>query len=477
MSRQLLAISHQQSAVSQRPQADDPDPIRLRGRFLHFVFPLCSLCPLWFKILLIAATTTLLAACVEIEPTDFPAPVLVTLPGASLLPVTLTPTPDLSQPTPTLVPTLPVPTPPAVAPEGIGATARLWEWNEVARPSALAATSSRLAVIIADGRFGWVNAQTGKVDSTAYLWNGLLQGDSWGEVYTDGIIAVAAVREQSVNAKTGLADSRSRLAVYDAQGDEIWSRPELGSQHFYSATLASGPGLVIVGKWPHGFGDNDLAAYELFTGQRLWRATEKDTGWQQLVHDGTRLYALLTDPNGGGVASYDLRTGDELWRWSDPAVRQPEAITLGDDSIYVLSVDHTVALDSLTGQPRWIASLSAAPDAGIAAQLGAVTIAPAPSVQTGFRPGVVGLDAATGNLAWHALGGLLVDPLTADPQALWVIVKDYDSGVVYLSGLEPDTGLERLRIAVGDKAQTLYQLVALDQRVYVLGDILQAFGY
>jgi outer membrane protein assembly factor BamB len=231
--------------------------------------------------------------------------------------------------------------------------------------------------------------------------------------------------------------------------------------------------------WPHGFKDNELAAYEMFTGKRLWRVRSGATGYQKIVHDGTRMYVLLTDPEGTDmVGCYDLRTGDQLWRWSHPDLAQIDRIALGEDSVYVMTSDQILALDTTTEESiKWIVGFSAAPDAGVETRGDLLYLAPAPSAQTGFRPGVVGLDGLSGQLSWNALGGLLADPLAVSGETLWAILKDFDSGEVFLSGLEPDTGLERVRLLVSMEPEVLYRLVALDRRVYVLGDTLQAYGY
>ncbi len=422
-------------------------------------------------ILLLGGVLTACEQALSLSPE--PGPVLVTLPA--LPSQSPAPTVEATDVPPSPVPTQPVPPTPVPQPVGIGATHLLWEWGEVARPSSLAVGGSRLAVIVADGRFAWLNAQNGRLESGAFLWSGLLEGDSWGEVYTDGAVAVVAAREMSINPQTGLADSRARLAVYDAGGNELWSLPELGSQHFYSAALA--PGSVLVGKWPHGFADNSLAAYELLTGKRIWEINEEQTGYQQIVHDGTRMYVLLNDLSGGAIACYDLRTGEELWRWADPATQQPDLIALADDSLYVQTVDRTLALDKITGTVKWIAILQTAPEAGLAVLGGLLYLAPAPAAEVGFSPGVVGLYANTGELAWHSLSGLLADPLTVGGEALWTIVRDYSSGQVWLSGLEPRSGLELVRLPIGNDPQTLYQLVASGRQVYILGNSLLAYGY
>lgn len=422
----------------------------------------------------------MVAGCGEAFGTEMPVPVLVTLPvstpqaGATATPVEVTPTPV----PPTATATEPPPPTPVPQMEGIGATRLLWEWGEVAPPSALAATGNRLAAIVADGRFVWLDADTGRLEGSAFLWSGILEGDSWGEVYSDGSVAVVAVRETSINPGTGLADSRARVVVYGAEAKPMWALPQLDTpQHFYSAALASGPGIVIVGKWPYGFEDNSLATYELFSGQQIWEISEGEVGYQQIAHDGTRLYVLLNDITGGGVISYDLRTGEELWRWSDEAVKQPDRIVLHGNSLYVLTVDTTLALDPLSGEVQWSVDFKAAPEAGLAVRGGLIYLVPAPTIELGFRPGIVALGSGGGKLAWHALNGLLADPVAVGDEALWTVVRDFDSGEVWLSGLEPETGLERIRLLIGDDPAVLYQLVALGRRVYVLGDSLQAYGY
>ena len=381
------------------------------------------------------------------------------------------------QPTTTPQPTEAVPPTPIPEDAGLGSARRLWEWNEVARPSAIAATTGRLAAIIADGRFAWLNADTGQLDSSAFLWSGILQGDSWGEVYADGLgtLAVVAAREQSINPQTGLADSRSRLVIYDSQSNELWSLPELEAQHFYSAALTSVS--VVAGTWPQGFANNSLASYELYTGEKLWEVTEGDSGYEQILHDGNRLYTLITGTERDVIAAYDLRTGEELWRWADDQITRPDLIVLDDTFVYVLSINETLALDATSGTPLWRVALHAAPEAGLAVLDGNLFLAPSPAAELGFRPGIISLFGNGSGLAWHSLSGLLAEPVAAGDEAIWTIVKDYDSGEVYLSGLEPLTGLEKIRLEVAPQPEVLYQITAFGRRVYVLGNSLLAFGY
>jgi hypothetical protein len=429
---------------------------------------------------LIILACGLATGCEQAFATQTPAPILVTLPvstprpPASPTPTDVPPTPG---PSPTPIPTETVPPTPIPRLQGIGATRLLWEWDIVARPSALAATATRLAVIIADGRFAWLSAETGRLETNAFLWPRVLEGESWGEVYTDGSVAVVAAGETSIDEETGLVDSRSRLVVYGVEARALWDLPDLTEpQHFYSATLAAGPGLVVVGKWPYGFEDNTLAAYELFTGQQLWSTEAGTVGYRQMVHDGTRLFVLLGDEGTSAVTAYDLRTGEELWRWSDEQVERPDRITLGGGSLYVLSATTTLALDPLSGDVQWAVGFSAAPEAGLGTRGDVIYLAPAPTVDLRY-PGVVALQRGGKGVAWHSLSGLLADPLVIGEEALWTVVRSYTGGEVWLSGLDPDTGLEQIRLPLGDDPTALYRLAALGRRVYLLGDTLQAYGY
>ena len=425
-----------------------------------------------------------LTACDVLTVTNEPAPVLVTLPMSTRIPATITPT---SPPTvtpidpaqqPTLIPTQPPPPTPEASAQGIGATAPLWEWSETARPAALSPASSRLAALIADGRFAWLDANTGRVQNSVFLWEGIIQGESWGEVYSDGLgnLAVVAAREQRINPATQLADTRARIAVYNGSGDELWSLPELESQHFYSATLTSIS--VVVGSWPYGFIDNKLAAYELFSGQQLWEVEEEQAGFQQIINDGNRLYVLVNTAEGTAVAAYDLRTGEALWRWSDfENMPRPDLIGLDDNHIYAISFDRIVALDPTTGRRSWAVGFNVAPEAGLGTSTDFLYMAPAPAFELGFRPGVVALRDDGSGVAWHSLNGLVADPVAANEDGVWTIVKDYDEGQVMLSGLELDTGLERVRLPVSTRPDELYQIVTNGRRVFVLGESLWVFGY
>jgi len=414
----------------------------------------------------------LLAGCDAAITAVEPNPVLVTLPVGTLTPTeTLPPSPTLEMtPTPTVV--SPVIT--ASAPSGIAATHLLWEWSQVGRPTAAAVGGRRIAALLADGRFAWLDTDSGRIEANSFLWPGILEGDTTGEVYTDGVLAVIAAQEISVGSG-GAAQSRTQLVVYDSGANKLWSLPQLGSGRFYTACVTGD--AVITGTWPYGYWDNALAAYDLFTGEQIWRTNLNQIGFEQIICSQGTLLALLNDRQTNAVAAFDRRSGEELWRWSDEEATPPDRILLHDGRVFAAAVDGLTALDLTTGRPVWRLGLDIASAAGVALLDDRLFLAPAPTVEMGFRPGVIGINTVDGALAWHSLIGLVADPVAAGQTTLWVIGKDYDAGFVTLSGLEADTGLERVRLSINSRPDELVKLVTDGDRVYVLGATLQAYGY
>jgi outer membrane protein assembly factor BamB len=364
---------------------------------------------------------------------------------------------------------------PTPGPQDIADARLLWEWEETAPPSALAAAGDRLAVIVADGRFQWLDAETGQPLAGNFLWPDGIRGESWGQVYADQEIAVMAAVETWVSEDTGFPETRSQLIVVDTEGGDLWRLVELGTQHIYSAALT--PNRVLVGTH-HGTGTNILGAYDRLTGEPFWETGGGPTGYEVIVYDDQRLYALLNEGSeGGGVAAYDLQTGDLIWTQDDSSVRLSDDLLIAGDQLFVLTQPAAVALDPEDGHILWSTPIELAPEAGMAAQSNLLYIVPAPTVELDYRPGIIGVGADDGAMVWHTLIGLVADPLAASEQALWAIVKDYETSQVWLGGLDAESGLEYVRIPVSEHPERIYHLVASGRSVYVLGDSLLAFGY
>lgn len=371
-------------------------------------------------------------------------------------------------------PSLGQPTPTTLTPGSVATTHLLWEWEETAPPSALAVSNDRLAVVVADGRFLWLDSETGQPVGGSFLWLDGIRGESWGQICTDEELATIAAIETWVSSTTGFPETRSQLIVFDREGNELWRLPELGDQHFYVTALA--PDAVLAGTH-RGFGTNILGAYGRTTGEVIWEVGGTATGYEAVIHNSGRLYVLLNDSSGGGVASYNLQTGEELWSQRDQAVQLADDLLLAGERLFVLTQPAIVALAPADGHILWRTSLDLAPEAGMDALADLLYVVPAPTAGLDYRPGIIGVRTGDGALAWHALIGLVADPLAAGDRVLWAIIKDYSSGQVWLSGLDAATGLEQVRLPIGDRPERLYGLVVSGRRVHVLGGSLLAFGY
>ena len=366
------------------------------------------------------------------------------------------------------------PPPPTAAPgqSGLIGTQLAWEWQEDARPSALTVGEDYLGVIVSDGRFLWLEPDSGLAIGGGFLWPDEIRGESWGSISIENNIALIVAIETYQDQQGDFPATRARVLTLDLQGNELWSLPQLGDKHLYSATTGQGKALVGTNR---GFTDNSLSSYNLADGDTLWRFEADDFGFDQLLVDEQRVYTSLIGIDRGGIAAHDLSTGALLWAERDPAILQADSVLLDNDQLYVLTQPAAVALNPDDGSIIWQADFGLAPEAGMAAFNLFLYVVLAPSPQLGSQPGLLGIQSNDGQLAWHALAGLTADPLAADGEVLWAVVKDFNSNTAALSVMDALTGLERARIPIGDNTDVRYQLVTNGDIVYVLGNSLRAY--
>jgi outer membrane protein assembly factor BamB len=366
------------------------------------------------------------------------------------------------------------PPPPTAGPgeTGLPSTRLEWEWQEDARPSALAADGDRLGVIVSDGRFLWLDAETGLATGGGFLWPDDIRGETWGSVTIASDMAIVKAAETFQSELGDFPETRSRVVAFDAEGDELWTLPELGDKHLYSATIGQGKALIGTHR---GFTNNSLSAYDLDSGEIEWRYEAEDYGFEKLVANEQHVYGVLLGAESGGIAAYDLDTGALIWAEHDPAVNLVDDLLLEGERLYVLTQPAAIALRLRDGQIDWSVEMGLAPEAGMVARETFLYVVPAPTAGMSNRPGLLGVNAEDGEIAWHALAGLVADPLAASGEALWAIVKDPDEGVVSLSVLEAASGLERARLTLGHDLEVNYRLVADGDTVYVLGESLRAY--
>ena len=367
--------------------------------------------------------------------------------------------------TETAVPTATSPQPP---PDIINTHLR-WQWGDFT-PVALADAGDQVVVLTTDGSVVWLDEATGELLDEYRLWSGILEGNVTGEVLTDGQMVIVAAHQNPIQSS---GDYQARLIAFDDPTSESWALPVLPDQQTYLATL-SGDRLITAISSP-GLEPSHLSAYDLESGERHWQIENGEIpSIRQITGHGDKVFTLFDGVEGGRIDAR-LDNGTKWWEWIDPVAPQPDLL-LNGESLYAMGVSRVQALDHEDGKPRWHVDLDIAISAGSAASKENIYIVPAPSAETEFRSGVISLDALSGNLEWHALGGMLVEALSVQDDTLWVLTRDVEQGTVSLSGLEAQTGLEKIRVAVDGSPNVLYRLVAGDGNIYVLGDVLYAYG-
>ncbi|MBN1123179.1 MAG: PQQ-binding-like beta-propeller repeat protein [Anaerolineae bacterium] len=359
---------------------------------------------------------------------------------------------------------------PTLPPPDITETHLLWQWTDSV-PAALVASGDQVVVLTTDGSAVWLDAETGERLAEYRLWSGIIEGAVTGEVYSDEERVIVTAHQNPLLPGDGF---QSRVVVFDGLASESWSLPELSDQRYY-LIAPTGDELIAAASSPDPALPG-LSAFDLDSGDRLWQIENGEAlDIRQLTAANEKMFALFDVAEGGRIDAR-LVDGTKWWEWIDPSAPQPDHLLVSDTGLYVMGVSRVQAFDPERGTPRWWVDLAVSPEAGFAAAGDNLHLVPAPTAETEFRSGVVSLDASSGNLTWHALGGMLVEAIVVQGDTLWVLTKDIDRGTVSLSGLEALTGLERVRLEVEGSPDSLYRLAAGDRNVYVLGDSLYAFG-
>ena len=147
-----------------------------------------------------------------------------------------------------------------------------------------------------------------------------------------------------------VADSSAdRLAAIDpSNGRERWStevgREDRGGQPGRPAVL---DGTVYVSYWP-----NSAAAYDVATGERLWRS---EVG-EQFVLPPTATPEGILVPDRTGVTALDPEDGSELWRYDHGGNVTDGTVAVAEGTVFVTSNTEerfVHAVDLETGEEQW----------------------------------------------------------------------------------------------------------------------------
>lgn len=211
----------------------------------------------------------------------------------------------------------------------------------------------------------------------------------------DGTVAVAQLDGTvlGLDAATGAVRWRYELgAGVPAEAASVFAAPVADAGDF------------LVGNQRH------LAAVASDAGSALWRADP--------VPDGTYSQSLAAVAVGdgiavgvfhrelGGVIAWDRATGEELWRVEGPLATAINATpVIGRDTVYLVNgLTEVIALDLVTGTPRWIAKLDPLGFDWGNATIGTPALAHDTLVVPTLYRDVVALDVRTGVELWRHAG-------------------------------------------------------------------------
>lgn len=188
-------------------------------------------------------------------------------------------------------------------------------------------------LMTADGTLFSISQTTGDV-AAHRLVDDSLRGYWWG-------LPAGSVQGLSVVGDTALVTTTERrLVAYASSGVRLWSQ-RLGDIAPDGAVPIGGQAVAVCTV------SGDVEAYDLATGNRLWRAEVPDgaTGRGQAI--GDTLYVGRKD--NAGIAALDIATGEVRWTNDDLAYRQIGFARDGDTLLAAASTGTMLRIDDATG--------------------------------------------------------------------------------------------------------------------------------
>ncbi len=152
-------------------------------------------------------------------------------------------------------------------------------------------------------------------------------------------------------------------------------------------------------------------------------------------------------------------------------------IAAGDGRVYLMRSEGIVALSLVTGTVNWRVGFATDPASPLVVAGGYVFMTPDATADLGYRPGVIALSTASGELAWHAYQGFVVDALALDGDVLWIVRKDHTSGGTWLEALPLDGGPPLVSLAISQQPDPVYALAVSDRRILITGDVIHLVRY
>ena len=336
----------------------------------------------------------------------------------------------------------------------------LWEWGALGNsPVALAAVGERLFVLSSGGPFCILDVATGAEQICHNIWpdeKPLSTTD--GQIALVGDTVVISAIERYTEAGMAVESVRGLLTAFTLDGQPRWAWPVAPDVAGYG--LAAVENMIVVAL--RFISKPSLVALDAASGQDLWRTMGHDL---PQASDGVNLYTDL-------ISALRLDTGERLWE----AVQEEDLVlhlAYADGRLYASAFDSIAALDAASGRELWRTDWDAYP-AEIAVAHGNVYAVPSVATQDIFRAAVVALDAVSGQPRWTLPPDQwAASRLVAAADSVVVLAQDRDVGE-YLLILDAANGQIQQKVAL--KGGYDQDLVVSGGQVYILGETLQAYG-
>jgi outer membrane protein assembly factor BamB len=204
-----------------------------------------------------------------------------------------------------------------------------------------------------------------------------------------------------------------------------------------------------------------------------WEIQLESDALTPLAHDEV-LYIPQTS---GTLLALEADSGEQLWAYEHPEPMISPVAVAGDAVYFGAGKSSVVAVDAVTGEPRWTAETDAPVWSASPLLIGGAVV-------TGSEAGTIyAFEQADGTLRWSAqIGDAVLWPLAADATGTAIVAAGWQN----LVALDAETGAELWRASTADKwnapaadAAAFYAgtgentVVALDR---VTGETLWTFG-
>lgn len=248
------------------------------------------------------------------------------------------------------------------------------------------------------------------------------------------VVALSACAAPKTVAAPSAPPPNGTWTMYQRTPDHNAVLPAAGVRPWkFDAGARINGGLAVVGNTL--FLDtfaHELIALDLRTGKERWRAKADATLMSTPVIAGGLVYVGSGDsgrlsgrttastyastyssgnaassnpvwgkPEGDAMLAYDAGTGEKRWTYRTVGEDMPSPAIVGDTLVFANGDLHTYGLDVRTGQQRWTHSvdgLATMASATVASGLVFLSVCN----EAPYRCQTLGVDARSGNVAWHA---------------------------------------------------------------------------